>query len=745
MCDYKNINDMGIITKDELIKKAETLFQSTDPNLLYVATMFYLIYIIIKEDMGYSSLTNTIQTEILSYIAYENLHSNKIELPEIIPNYSGELLNITKQIVSSISFYDKIDDNINKEDFIFKSILTESQIVRGSAYPEQTKEEIINIQGHYENDFTNMLGLGPIKVCKLFEEIVKKLEENGNKLLTYSFEEITSNLKIWDEYIKNKKNHELKDFLNNFKSREDYECFLQVNSINKSAYIYLPISQSDVSANDNEWTFIIDKFGITIEKRKTIIDLIEMKNYPLYVLPDKRILIQDMSNAYDVVLNYYDTEAKKDKIFYEKYQQHKANWTEDYVNNCLNRVFKQENIYRNLSYDDPLKLNGKTELDFLVLQGPFLILLEVKSKKLEDPINYSNMYKLKNDLKKNVIEAYKQIERVIKALQDHQNCKFKEIKTNREIVVNINNYHRIYQITVTQHSLGNKINNLATLEAFNFKFKERIPTALSISDLDVITKFCFSPIMLLHYLERKVSLMKINSFFIGDEIDFFCCYLKNRLKFIFNQDKLPNEVLLTGNSDIIDQFRAYENGELTNKPDISFNIPDEITRIIKEFGSNSSNIEATYISWALLDLDYEQLDMLSKTIIDVTQINKPLDGKLSRLTITLNNITFTIIAGNKRNMSEIAKTLMYRSNIEKYRMKTSKSIGLGIDINNQNTLIDAIVWIDKPWEYDLKLENIIKNEAPIKLISDKTMPGRNDKCFCGSGKKFKKCCLTRIY
>ena len=58
--------------------------------------------------------------------------------------------------------------------------------------------------------------------------------------------------------------------------------------------------------------------------------------------------------------------------------------------------------------------------------------------------------------------------------------------------------------------------------------------------------------------------------------------------------------------------------------------------------------------------------------------------------------------------------------------------------------------LDFPWEQDGAMDALTKNMGkPSKLTAllreaakARTKVGRNDPCPCGSGKKYKKCCLT---
>ncbi|MDD8075130.1 SEC-C domain-containing protein, partial [Escherichia coli] len=58
------------------------------------------------------------------------------------------------------------------------------------------------------------------------------------------------------------------------------------------------------------------------------------------------------------------------------------------------------------------------------------------------------------------------------------------------------------------------------------------------------------------------------------------------------------------------------------------------------------------------------------------------------------------------------------------------------------------IMLDFEWEYSSDIESII-TPTPLQntLVNVKgnmtqaKRPGRNEPCFCGSGKKYKKCCL----
>ena len=81
---------------------------------------------------------------------------------------------------------------------------------------------------------------------------------------------------------------------------------------------------------------------------------------------------------------------------------------------------------------------------------------------------------------------------------------------------------------------------------------------------------------------------------------------------------------------------------------------------------------------------------------------------------------------------------------EKYRRKVEKGIGFGIFPGDTSKPFECAVWVEGAWEPSEELEKAIENEPPFVPAPDAKIPGRNQPCICGSGRKFKKCCLEKI-
>jgi hypothetical protein len=82
--------------------------------------------------------------------------------------------------------------------------------------------------------------------------------------------------------------------------------------------------------------------------------------------------------------------------------------------------------------------------------------------------------------------------------------------------------------------------------------------------------------------------------------------------------------------------------------------------------------------------------------------------------------------------------------IEKYRRKAPRSMGFGIMVLDRSRPFECSTWIEYPWKHEKELEELLEDEPPMMPAPGNKLPGRNEPCFCGSGKKYKKCCLGNI-
>lgn len=108
----------------------------------------------------------------------------------------------------------------------------------------------------------------------------------------------------------------------------------------------------------------------------------------------------------------------------------------------------------------------------------------------------------------------------------------------------------------------------------------------------------------------------------------------------------------------------------------------------------------------------------------------------------------TYVSLNSDNAEELRKKLLNLCQARKYKSKGDVWIGFG-SLKNSYDMIDVIAFNDQKWEYNEELEKMSKimleEKGQGRYIRIGKKIGRNEKCPCGSGLKYKKCCGKNKY
>jgi len=238
-------------------------------------------------------------------------------------------------------------------DAIINLLQMQVKVVRGSAYPEQTSAEIMSIQGKFESWFERKLGIGPCRACELIWTIVQRMEEKANEYLP----DLINHGKLFERRYREAKerrskkcaSEEDRKLLKIFKDRKSAWSFGFVNLECHLAPIKFPVSFKDLvqltsTPAKKEWDALLDHIGLTQKICKRMTDPIEVREKPLFILPGKKVLLADVSNTLDVLWDRFESTAKTEQNFYDRYQRRKAKWLEEKIRNSLLSIFPSSNI-----------------------------------------------------------------------------------------------------------------------------------------------------------------------------------------------------------------------------------------------------------------------------------------------------------------------------------------------------------------------------------------------------------------
>lgn len=639
---------------------------------------------------------------------------------------------------------------------LIQSLQMEAEIVRGSAYPEQTTEEIESIQGRFEPWFATRLGIGPCKAQGLLWAIIRAQERTANAFIEYVNDYAKGIEELWRKAKKKKQRKTATDeddlILRIFPNHEAAWIFGKMQCLNKIAQSSLPVCRTDVDdqnvqPTECEWDALRNLIGLTKENRQSMTAPIEVRQQPMFVLPDNHVLLADISNGLDALWERFEQTARSDGRFYDRYQRAKARWLEDKISQCLSRIFPATHIYQKLSYPDPDKSDGSmTELDMAVHWGPFLVLIEAKAKQFRMESQLGDVGRLRTDIKANVEDAFEQARRAARYIESVDTPVLKEIKTGRRLTFHRTDILRIYLLTVSQHRLASMATNLAMTAPLRLFQDGEYPFSICVADLEITAQFCPGPDVFLHYIERRLAIQQETVYMISDELNLFGAYLATRLQAdrLWEQEgKRPDFATLIGWHIKFDEWMEYQRGERTTAPEIKLEVPAEIEEMLIELRSRENDDGARWIAFALLGMSDASLAAIAQALQEV-RIATITPGMFRRMAHQDGDTVISLVASFDIPPNQLRKRTEMSAMVEKYRRKATKSIGIGIMVTDKSKPFDCATWVEGPWEHDPEMEKVLELEPGFIPAPGTKVPGRNQPCICGSGKKFKRCCLPKI-
>jgi hypothetical protein len=620
-----------------------------------------------------------------------------------------------------------------------------AEAVRGSSFPHQIRHRIENIQGRFESWFQARAGIGPVRALQTLDAFEKALNENF-LLHRQQLQQLTTRRQQLEQRLQNKSPDASIEQL----EHDQNTLAVEVMQFMEALPLMLPCSFAQIANKvsgftPKEWNALRELIGLTPSSRQNLQQAREIQSRPIYFLSGNRFVLIDISTTYDALFEAFDQLTRTDLSFRDKqYIPHLAKWMENEAADYLGRLFPPASVYRRLTYPDPDNPGGETELDVAVAWGPFLVLVEVKGKQFRTRSRFGDPARLRDDLKDNIEEAFEQATRATRFVESVPAATFVEKGTGRKLHVDRRSLQRIFPISVTLHHFSDLATQLALLKRLGLFKDSAYPWSVSLADLDLITRFVGTPDVFLHYVQRRIDLQRTEKRIAGDELDVFGHYLDTRLHPSKYWDRKTNDgkdftyIHIADGSERFDEwFQADED----QKPQIGLKLPKNFAAIVNELRRRGDDA-ARWIAFALLELSDDNIAAIAAGMDQLRNLAKP-DGRYVRGTFKDGDVVVSLIAARRMPRVELEKNAVFRATVEKYRLKTSASLVIAIDADDISNAFSFAGWAEGAWVFNAELERHLDEERP-KLISSAQLPGRNGPCVCGSGRKFKKCCLGKV-
>ena len=268
--------------------------------------------------------------------------------------------------------------------------------------------------------------------------------------------------------------------------------------------------------------------------------------------------------------------------------------------------------------------------------------------------------------------------------------------------------------------------------------------SISIDDLRVCSDIFVNPLVFLHFVEQRMKAFKSDIIQTDDELDHLGLYIKHK-DYVQHAENIQNssnaKIIFNGYRSEIDKYFS----EKIHKPNTSFPLEEQIPNRIDEIIDILSNYDKTgrsKVASYLLDRSDNCRNEISDNIEEALRIQQVL-GRVQPLS-TYGDTKLTIFCWQKSFLPREQELAAEHSKASMLTANDKERLLIELVYTNDRKL-ESIYWTDFKLEDipNSDMQHLMNISASIKKnrFEKAGKIGRNSPCLCGSGKKYKKCCL----
>jgi hypothetical protein len=413
-------------------------------------------------------------------------------------------------------------------------------------------------------------------------------------------------------------------------------------------------------------------------------------------------------------------------------RRRRDDYQEELATNLLASVANPDSVHRNLFYPNPDEVGGITEVDALLVSDDILFIVEIKAGGLSAAASRGAPDSLFKELSETIGTGQRQAERAERYIKSADEVPFFDSSGKHEVLKFRHlDFRKIFRVVITRENLGWVGARIAVLSMLDPKMDKAFPWHVSMDDLRVVAElFKDSELRFAHYLEQRLMASSETALVQHDEIEHIALYDQ-----INHYHELPAKGMdtLTFDPSYMRDIDLYFSEKYGGKsPELPWRkIPPRLAVLLAALRASRlrGRFEAASIILSMDDTGRNQLDEalkhldLGKEQGRQRSVRLPFTGASYGLTVSYAEKDFDqelIRSAAQMEQGKCARWVVVRL--------TSPSVISEIDVIKPGRFSDS----------ELTPGRQYLEQASKKRIATES-PGRNDKCPCGSGNKFKKC------
>lgn len=431
----------------------------------------------------------------------------------------------------------------------------------------------------------------------------------------------------------------------------------------------------------------------------------------------------------------------QDEAYRQALAKHRGDFAEQFVAERLAHVFGAERVFVNVD-----QWQGKTrvgEIDVLVLWADRAIVVQAKSKRLTLEARKGNDRVIRDDFQKAVQAAYDQGLACAQRLGDGKSRL--ALADGREVALP-GAINEIFVFCVlSDHYPGLSFQTRQFLKPQDVP-RVRAALVTDVFLIDVLTEFLSTPLHFLSYVARRVRYA--DKLLAAHELTILAYHLRQNLWFEpkFDLIHLPEDHAVALDIAMAARRRGLE-GNPTPEGILTRWEGTTLGAIVEQLQARPQPATLEF-GFQLLELDEPSIHDVSR-MIDRLLRSAAQDGRPHNMTLGFGDGSGITVHVSDLPTPEAAAQLRAYCVRRKYAQHADRWFGLTLSAAGE---LRFGVTMLEPWAHDPAMDEATAGMAPPMkpaaayekaFRGGRSQPdvGRNDPCPCGSGRKFKKCCL----
>ena len=431
-----------------------------------------------------------------------------------------------------------------------------------------------------------------------------------------------------------------------------------------------------------------------------------------------------------------------DKPYRSTAAKHRGAFTEQFAARRLARVFGREHVHTNVNLHRGKDIVG--EADVLVIYGDRLIIVQAKAKKLTIAARKGNDNQLKTDFAAAIQDSYDQGWTCSNEMLAG-GCRLVDDNDNEvELPPNIKEVFLFSLVSEHYPALA-----FQAKQSLKFQTTDVIqpPFVMDVFLLDTLTEMLATPLRLLGYVKLRVAVA--DKLISNHELTVLGYHLQQNLWLDDEHDMVMLEDSVARDLDAAMLVRRdNQPGDDTPVGLLTKMRGTRYEGLIKEIEARA-NPATLELGFHLLSMDEESCMNVHSVLETITR-KAQLDGNRHDVTLASSTspggVSFHC---NPMPSPEAIAVLEAHCAKRKYQQRATQWFGVSVSPGGQ---VQFGVTLDFPWEPSEEMDRLTANMKPVARVRD-ALPqysqgvsriklGRNEPCHCGSGRKYKKCCLN---